>query len=259
MPDLGEDGGDGFDETVLDLTDGNGGEIAVDLAEGGGDAVVDVGVDAQALVGIVVVGDQAVVLHEDDGGTAAGFLLDAGEFIADGEGEACAGIDVGHEAPGVVRAGKGFGDDFAAILGTGGEVGVDAVAVGDIGVQQRMEARLDRGTQLSHALYGLDGGPRLFAAGLLHVFKVGHFAAKVEGAQGVAVQHGICLVHLNVLQAVAGGLDGHQTALELDGGVAAAALNVVCAGADGTGNAGKRLEAFAVGIKKSCHNGNLLV
>ena len=199
-------------------------------------------------------GDQAVVLHEDGRRALAGLLFHAGQLIADGEGEPRAGIGVGHHAPAVGRVRQRLFHDLAALHAAGRQVGVDAVAVGHVGVQDGVEARLHTGTQRRQALDGPGDLLGLGGAGLLHVLEVGGVGAIVEGAQGLVVQHGVGLVHLDVLQAEAGGLDGHVAALQLDGGVAAAALHVVRADAHGLGNAAEVLQARTIFLKKTCHN-----
>ena len=203
-------------------------------------------------------GDQAVVLHEDGRRTLAGLLFHAGQLIADGEGEPRAGIGVGNHAPAVVRVRQRLFHDLAALHAARRQVGVDAVAVGHVGVQDGVEARLHAGTQRRKALDGLGDLLRLGGAGLLHVLEVGGVGAVVEAAQGLVVQHGVGLVHLDVLQAEAGGLDGHVAALQLDGGVAAAALHVVRAAAHGLGHAAEVLKARTIFLKESCHMLSLL-
>ena len=210
--------------------------------------------DAQALVGIVAVGDQAVIDHENRGGTAAGFLFDAVQLVADGEGQPRAGIGVGHDAPGVIRAGERLFNDGGALLRAGGQIGVDAVAVGDVGIQQRVKARLDRGAQRVQALDGQRVFLRPGGAGLLDVLEIGGIALQIEAAQRRVIEHGVGPVFADVLQAVARGLDGHQAAGQLDGGVAAAALHIIGARADALGDAGEIGQRLGVGFKEIAHD-----
>ena len=188
--------------------------------------------------------NQAVALHENDGGALARFLLHALELIADGKGQAAAGVDVADEPPCVIRACKRPGDDLAAVFSAGGEVRIDAVRMRYIGIQQGMEARLHRGAQRFHAFNMLRSSFCLGGTGLFHVLKVGRLAAVVEAAQRGVVKHRVSLVDFNVLQAETRGLDGHERIIQLGRSVAAAALHVVCPAAGSFGHAGKLFEPF---------------
>ena len=141
---------------------------------------------------------------------------------------------------------KRFGNDLAAVFGAGGEVGIDAVGMRHIGIQQGVEARFHRGAQRFHALNALCGGLCLGGTGLFHILKVGRLAAVVKAAQCGVVKHRVGLVDFNVLQAETGGLDGHERIIQLDGGIAAAALHVVCPATGSFGHAGKLFEPFLV-------------
>ena len=95
-----------------------------------------------------------------------------------------------------------------------------------------METGLHRGAQRGEAVDGPGIGLGLLAAGLFHIAERLGVAAVIEAAQRFIVQHGIGLVRADVLQAIARGLDGHEAAIQFDGGVAAAALHVVRTRAD---------------------------
>ena len=122
-------------------------KAAVFQPEGLCDSVVHVLVDAQALVRVVGVGDEPVVLHEYGGGPASRLPFHPRKLVPDGEGQPAAGVHIAHPAPAVIRALQGLGRDVGKLPGAGAEVRVNAVAVGHIGVQNRMEPRLHRGSE----------------------------------------------------------------------------------------------------------------
>ena len=198
--------------------------------------------------------DDAVILHENDGGNLTSLFLDAAKLVADGKGQICAGIGVGDPAPGVVRAVERLFRDLAAGGRAGGEICVDAVGVADKGLENGVEAGLDGGAQCVHALDKLRvflcaGGAELFNVGQLR-----RLVAVVEAAERFIVEHGVGLVRTDIRQTVAGGLDGHEAVGQLDGGVAAAALHIVAAAAGSLRHGGKLLELFLVFRHKISHD-----
>ena len=209
------------------LTDGDRGEAVSVNAKLLCQSLVGVGVDGKAALRIVVMDDDAMILHENDGGNLTSLFPDAAKLVADGKGQICAGIGVGDPAPGVVRAVERLFRDLAAGGRAGGEICGDAVGVADKGLENGVEAGLDGGAQCVHALDELRvflcaGGAELFNVGQLR-----RLVAVVEAAERFIVEHGVGLVRTDIRQAVAGGLDGHKTVGQLDGGVAAAALHIV--------------------------------
>ena len=236
------------------FTHGDLGERRAGQAEHAGQPFVCIGVDGKRGIRVIVMDDNAVVLHENDGRNLAGFFFYAAQFIPNGEGQVCTGIGVGHPAPGVIGSRECLCRDWTAGCGTGGEIGIDAVRVHHEGLEDGMEARLDRRTQVGKTVnmahVGLCAGGALF----FNVRKRRRIGCQIEIPQISPVQHGISLIRTDIGQTEAGGLDRHQPAGQLDGGVASAALHIVGACARRLGNAGEIGKQLCVFFKKHSHS-----
>ncbi len=206
--------------------------------------------DGKRRVRIVVMDDDAVVLHENDGWDLTRLFFHAAQLVADGEGQICAGVGVGHPAPGIAGSGKRLRRDRTAGRGAGGKIGIDAVRVHDKRFENRVKSRFDGRPQIGKAVNVPDVGFRAGRALFFHVRKLGRLGREIELAQIGAIQNGIRLVRTDIAQAEAGGLDRHQPAGQLDGRVAAAALHIVGACARSLGNAGKIGKQLCVFFKK---------
>ena len=114
--------------------------------------LVCVSVNRKRHVRIVVMDDDAVVLHENDGRSFAGFFFHAAQLIADGEGQIRAGIGIGHPAPRISGSGERLRRDRTAGCGAGRKVGIDAVRVHHEGFQDGVKARFDGRPQVGKAV-----------------------------------------------------------------------------------------------------------
>ena len=207
---------------------------------------VGICVNGKGRQGIVVVDNDAVVLHKDHSGDFAGHLFYPCHLVTNGKGKLGAGVLIVHPAPAVGSVLECLGGDFLALYRAGGKVGIHAVGVKHIGLQNGVEAGLHRGTQQGQALDGLDVILGALSAGLFAILKILGVMLPVESAQGIAVQQGKGVVHFNVLQAEAGGLDSHCAVFQLYRGVSAAALHVVCTAAGNVGKGQKALHTQSV-------------
>lgn len=192
-----------------------------------GQPLVRVGVNGERGIRIVVMDDDAVVLHENDRWSFARLFFHAAQLIADGEGQIRARIGVGHPAPGVIGSRKCLRRDRTAGCGAGRKVGIDAVRVHHEGFQDGVKARFDRRPQVGKAANMPDIGLGTGGALFFHVRKRGRLGREIEIAQISPVQNGIGLIRADVRQAEAGGFDCHQPTGQLDGGISAAALHIV--------------------------------
>lgn len=177
-------------------------------------------------------------------------LFHAAQLIADGEGQIRARIGVGHPAPGVIGSRKCLRRDRTAGCGAGRKVGIDAVRVHHEGFQDGVEARFDGRPQIGKTV---DMAHVRFRAGralFFHVRKRGRLGREIEIAQISPVQNGIGLVRADIAQTEAGGFDRHQSAGQLDGGIASAALHIVGACARSLGDAGKVGKQLCMLFKK---------
>ena len=108
-----------------------------------------------------------------------------------------------------------------------GEIGIYAVGMEHKGSEYRVKPCLDRGTQVGKRVYMPHVRLRPCRACLFNVLKLRRFGVEIKTSQIGAVHDGIRPVDPDILQAEAGGLYRHKSAGQLDGGVAAAALNIV--------------------------------
>ena len=221
--------------------------------EGRRDAAAGILVKAKAFVRIVVVGDDAVVLEEEDAGTFPAIRFDAPQLVADGESEPGARIDIGNDSDGVAGPFEGFSDDGVAFGRTGREVGPDGMRVRHVSVQKGVEARLHGRAQRLQTVDRPDACLCALRPRLLDVGERRRVRFEVEPAQGGAVEDDVRAVGTDVRKPKAGGLDGHEAAVQLDGGVAAAALDIVGTGTDMSGNGGKGRKVGSMIVNELVH------
>ena len=113
-----------------------------------------------------------------------------------------------------------------------------------------MEPRLDGWPQVGKTVNMAHVRFRAGRALFFDVRKLGRFGREIEIPQIRAVQHGICLIRVDIGQTEAGCLDRHQPTGELNRRVPAAALHIVGACARRLGNAGEISQQLCVFFKK---------
>ena len=91
--------------------------------------LVCVSVNRKRGIRVVVMDDDAVVLHQNHRRDFTRLSFHTPQLVADGEGQVRAGVGVGHPAPGVICPGKCLRRDRTAGGGAGGQIGIDAVRV----------------------------------------------------------------------------------------------------------------------------------